>query len=85
MGIEANVGDIKYYYEMGNTFKVEVLNVQEKTVRETLGEEYTLKVLEIIKTNSIIEKNIYPESGGKFSVWKAKNAGVYGGWYLLDD
>ncbi len=79
--VSIKVGDIKYYHESGDVFKVEVLNIQERNYGKTLGEEYKLRLLEVIRTNA----GNPPTSGLEFAVWKAKNADGYTGWHLLDN
>jgi len=78
--MEAKRGNIKYYHESGDIWKVEVLDVKKQDYGNTPGEEYSLKLLEIINTNA---KNP-PKTGIEFSVWKAENSGGYAGWHLLD-
>ena len=77
---DAKVGDIKYYHDSGDIFKVEVLDVQERAYGKTIGEEYKLRLLEVVYTNA---KN-RPTSGLEFAVWKVKDVGAYAGWHLLD-
>jgi hypothetical protein len=77
---DVKVGDIKYYHDSGDIFKVEVLGVQERNYGKALGEEYKLRLLEVVDTTA---KNP-PTSGLEFAVWKAKDAGGYAGWHLLD-
>ena len=78
--MDAKKGDVKYYHESGDIWRVEVLEVQRKDYGKTPGEEYSLKLLEVLSTNA---RNP-PKAGIEFSVWKAENAGGYAGWFLLD-
>lgn len=78
---DAKIGDVMHYRESGDKFKVEVLGIQEKPYGNTVGDEYRLRILEVIDTNA---RNP-PASGLEFSVWKAKADGnQFGGWYLTD-
>jgi hypothetical protein len=85
MALETEVEEIKFYHEMGEIYKVRVLNIQEKAEGKTLGEEYSLKVLEIVRKNQFITEKARAKVGEEFSVWRAKNAGGYEGWSLLDN
>ncbi len=84
MTLDAEIGDIKYYHEMGDVFRVEVLDAQEKINGKLEGEEYRLRILGIARINPLIKKEAHMKVDGVFSVWKHKNAGAYAGWYLLD-
>ena len=78
--MEAKRGDIKYYHESGVIWKVEVRDTRKVDYAKTPGEEYTLKILEVIESG-----NFKPQQKGlEFSVWMAENAGAYAGWFLLD-
>lgn len=77
---EAKVGEIKYYHEAGDIFKVEVLNIQERNYGTADGDEYSLRLIEIVRTTA---KNP-PSSGLEFAVWKARDARGYSGWHLLN-
>lgn len=85
MDLETEVGEIKFYHEDGEIYKVKVLNIQEKAEGKTLGDEYSLKVLEIMRKNRFTSEESRAKVGEKFSVWRAKNVGCYAGWHLLDD
>lgn len=78
--MEAKKGDVKYYHESGVVWKVEVLNFRKTDYGKTPGEEYTLKILEVINSGNFKPQ----EKGLEFSVWMAENAGAYAGWFLLD-
>ncbi|MBI2564619.1 hypothetical protein HYV79_01365 [Candidatus Woesearchaeota archaeon] len=77
---DAKVGDTKYYHESGDVYKVEVLDVQERAYEKTIGEEYKLRILEVVDTDV---KNP-PTCGLEFVVWKAKDCRGYSLWHLLD-
>jgi len=77
--MKAQPGDIKFYHESGDIFKVEVLDVRGRACGKTLGNEYKLRLLEVIATTA---KNP-PKPGLEFTVWEAKDAGAYG-VHLLD-
>lgn len=72
---------IQYYHECGVILKVEVLDRQEKSYGPTAGEEYSLKLLEVIDRGSFAKA---PKVGLEFTVWKALEDGGYAGWHLLD-
>lgn len=78
--MEAKRGDIKYYHESGAIFKVEVLEALKKDYANTAGEEYKLKLLEVIDSHRFHA----PKTGIEFVVWRAENSGGYAGWSLLD-
>jgi len=78
--MEAKRGEIKYYHESGDIWKVKVLNVRKQNYGNTGGREYYLRLLEVVDTNG---RNP-PKEGTKFSVWKAEDSGGYAGWHLLD-
>jgi len=78
--MEAKKGEIKYYHESGAIFKVEVLDARRADYGDTHGEEYRLKVLEVIDANRFTP----PEKKLEFCVWRAENSGGYAGWSLLD-
>ena len=78
--MEAKRGDVKYYHESGVIWKVEVLDATKKLYGKTPGEEYQLRILEIIDSGNFKPR----EKGLEFSVWMAENAGAYAGWFLLD-
>ena len=80
MALETEVGDIKFYHEQREIYEVKVLNIQEKAEGKTLGEEYLLKVLEIVRKNQFITEKARTIVGEEFSVWRAKNAGAYEEW-----
>ncbi len=85
MGLEENIGKVKYYHEMGDVFKVKVLDAKEKTYEKSEGEEYKLKVLGTTGKNFIINEEARAKIGQVFTVWRAKDAGAYVGWSLSDD
>jgi len=78
--MDAKKGDIKFYHESGDIWRVEVLEAKRKDYGNSRGEEYRLKLLEIIDTTA----GNPPEKGLEFTVWKAEDAGSYAGWHLLD-
>jgi len=83
-GKYANVDDIKYFHGEGEIFKVKVLGIRELCSGKELGEEYKLKILNVINTTA---KKNKPESGDEFSVWAAKEMGAYEAyrsWHLLN-
>ena len=85
MPLEAKVGEVKFYHEMGNVYKVEVLEAREILSGKKAGEEYKLKVLEVINFNDkMFKESIKQSKGSEFSVWTAKGAGANAGWSLSD-
>jgi hypothetical protein len=78
--MEIKKGDIKFYHECGDIWKVEVLDARKENYGNTAGEAYRLKLLEIIGTTTMNP----PKSGIEFEVWRAENAGGYAGWALLN-
>lgn len=92
MALRYKQGDIAWYHEEGEVIEVEILQAKEtqfnpddKSGRRSYeGEEYTLKATGNVKQRSsnplcppILKDRI-------FTVWRAKNAGGYAGWALLD-
>lgn len=74
----ASVGDVVIYCESGDKFRVKVLGVQEKPSEGTLGEEYRLKVLEVLANPGPLTKE-----GLEFAVWSAKRSSPqFGSWYF---
>ena len=83
-GKYANVDNVKYFHGEGEIFKVKVVGIQELCSGKTPGEEYNLKILNVIDTRA---KKNKPEPGDEFSVWVAKDLGpyeAYRSWHLLD-
>jgi len=78
--MEAKRGEIKYYHESGDIWKVKVLNVRKQNYGNTDGREYYLKILEVVDSNA----ENPPKEGLKFSAWKAEDSRGYAGWHLLD-
>jgi hypothetical protein len=78
--MEAKRGDIRFYHEAGCRWRVEVLDAKRKDEGNTKGEEYRLKILEVISESRFGDR---PEIGLEFSVWRAENT-CYAGWHLLE-
>lgn len=78
--LEAKVRDIKYYYEMGDVLKVEVLDAKRRNYGSDRGVFYKLKVLEVVRDNTRANNRV----GGEFEVWKSLSSGGQSGWYLRD-
>ncbi|MBI4151836.1 hypothetical protein HY496_02600 [Candidatus Woesearchaeota archaeon] len=75
-----NAGDIKYYHESGDVYRVKVQEVSVKNYGNATGKEYRLEIVDVVSTSA----SNPPSSGLEFTVWKADDAGGYGGWHLLD-
>lgn len=82
--LEANVGDVKYFREMGNVYRVQVLEVEERVYGTSEGHEYTLRMLGVMRTGRFFRESSHPKEGEEFNVWKAKKGGGQAGWSLSD-
>jgi hypothetical protein len=74
----ANVGDVVTYCESGDRLKVEVIEARDKPEGKAMGEEYKVKLLEVISSD---DQTLHP--GLEFIVWRAKEGHPqFGGWYF---
>ncbi len=78
--VAIKVGDIRYYYDSGDKFKVEVLDISLQNYGKSVGEEYKLQLLEVVYTTA----QNPPLPGLEFVVWRAIDAGGYAGWSLRE-
>ncbi len=86
MGLEGNIGDVKLYHEMGNVFKVEIIDIKDKTYGNSEGEEYYLRTINRRQMNPNMKKEVHPRREEVFTVWRSKDemAKAYAGWCLTD-
>ena len=83
-GKYAKLDDVKYFHGEGEIFQVKVIGIQELAAGKQPGEEYKLKILNVIQTTA---KKNKPKSGDEFSVWSAKDMEkyeAYRSWHLLN-
>jgi len=72
------------YREEDFVLEVELVSREPKKYGNADGEEFTLKILKILRESNFIKKEALGKVDDVFTVWRSNTAGGYCSWYLTE-